>query len=959
MSNEPTLTPYVSLLPSVIIWDVITQYDHLIQRFGGRLPCKRCGEQLHPKCWNIGQNVFSNPRLLHDFEGMVLLIGRVYVCTNKHECLSYSKAVTEYLFFSEYCFPFRIQYRVGFVTTFLNCLLALAEQGMELNDIVSFIARRRAQHRSTIEIQFWRNLVQLDLHQQHNNLPNKLELLSQFNEWINNDVHSYLPSHSLLTSTFVNHFYMFREDHYTKHMTTISCRGSISLDHTFKVASNIGYLRADGRWVTQYSALFIVLNENGKVMTWQFTKTKSYEEIQPLLRQLLRRIHSLDSSINTIYIDDCCSWRPKLQQCFGSGVAVKLDLFHAVQRVTKCLSKKHRHYYSCMKQLKLMFRDDGDVQEIRIRDTPAPEQILRNIDSFIESWSVPHSDILTQKALKEIDNLKGHIRKGCLSHIPPGMGTNRNEALHKNINPFFSKPRMSVHMAYALLTLLFYFHNERVANKCNVDVSSKKKQLDDVYSILARQAKQDFLGQSHAVSSISHDHCYCMKEFIGIAPDRQSHVEKGHFVTKITDSYVVEDTLEEIECDGDLNATVNIDVMKSMISNALNMTSITDYFKTLVRSPLFSYENVPHMSEATCLFSRPDAEIGEYLEHEKRLDNIIEGLNGKRIPIMGDGNCCFAATALAIKNICHHKNDSSVHCHFASKIGDIDNLTHLELGSILRLSVIDEWTSHAEYYQNFLTTSVLNEQVDLFQEDGFFQSELGNTTILALANFLETSIIVVASIANMPYIRVDPRNVSLSSPLFVAYNQHGEGHYDSISFEPNKQQSVSCRCGVNDKVPNKRCTMQGKYQCRCPCYNSGLACSHQCQCHGCENPHGKRPLIQTGIKRQRDTYPSISFKSAEFIESKGQIVKKGKWTTFEFFFFHQILQYLDSVNVTHSCTLIENIMNDVHSLAVRLNLNIPLQKKTTLEVTLEYEKFKKSKEKIKNIQSMPHLKDFC
>ena len=84
-------------LPSVIIWDVLTQYDHLIQRFGGRLPCKRCGEQLHPKCWNIGQKLMCS--LILDFfmtEGMVLLIGRVYVCTNKHECLLYSKAVTEY-----------------------------------------------------------------------------------------------------------------------------------------------------------------------------------------------------------------------------------------------------------------------------------------------------------------------------------------------------------------------------------------------------------------------------------------------------------------------------------------------------------------------------------------------------------------------------------------------------------------------------------------------------------------------------------------------------------------------------------------------------------------------------------------------------------------------------------------------------------------------------------------------
>lgn len=160
-----------------------------------------------------------------------------------------------------------------------------------------------------------------------------------------------------------------------------------------------------------------------------------------------------------------------------------------------------------------MFRDDGDVQEIRTRDTPAPEQILRNIDSFIESWSVPHSDIITQKALKEINNLKRHIPKGFLSYIPPGMGTNRNE-----ISIAFSKPRMSVHMAYALLILLFYFHNECVANKCNVDVSSKKKQLDDVYSIIATRTKQDFLCQSHAVSSISHDHRYCMKEFIGKVP---------------------------------------------------------------------------------------------------------------------------------------------------------------------------------------------------------------------------------------------------------------------------------------------------------------------------------------------------------------------------------------------------------------------------------------------------------
>ena len=39
------------------------------------------------------------------------------------------------------------------------------------------------------------------------------------------------------------------------------------------VALNIGYLRGDGTWVTQYNAVFIVMNEIGLVMGWQFVKT--------------------------------------------------------------------------------------------------------------------------------------------------------------------------------------------------------------------------------------------------------------------------------------------------------------------------------------------------------------------------------------------------------------------------------------------------------------------------------------------------------------------------------------------------------------------------------------------------------------------------------------------------------------------------------------------------------------
>ena len=79
-----------------------------------------------------------------------------------------------------------------------------------------------------------------------------------------------------------------------------------------------------------YGSVFIVLNEDGDVVAWQFTKTTSLEEVKPLLLKLKKRIQNESLVINT---DNCCQVRQQIQDIFGQGVVVKLDLFHAVQRV--------------------------------------------------------------------------------------------------------------------------------------------------------------------------------------------------------------------------------------------------------------------------------------------------------------------------------------------------------------------------------------------------------------------------------------------------------------------------------------------------------------------------------------------------------------------------------------------------------------------------------------------------
>ena len=93
--------------------------------------------------------------------------------------------------------------------------------------------------------------------------------------------------------------------------------------------------------------------------------------------------------------------------------------------------------------------------------------------------------------------MKVHIQKGC---IPQGLGTNRNEALHR-INPYFSTSRMGIQTAYALLMVLFVAHNSSV------------RKLKNNGKMCAKAIK-------NPLSMVYHDHSYAkpLKEHLGLVP---------------------------------------------------------------------------------------------------------------------------------------------------------------------------------------------------------------------------------------------------------------------------------------------------------------------------------------------------------------------------------------------------------------------------------------------------------
>ena len=116
---------------------------------------------------------------------------------------------------------------------------------------------------SSVQLQV---MSMLGLHHNQNFSPEDLATIV--------DLQKPYPSNDLLCKCFLANFAENKWIYFSQ-LSSLSTSTYISIDHTFKVTANIGYVIADGRWITQYNSLFIVLNNIGQVIAWQFTRTTS------------------------------------------------------------------------------------------------------------------------------------------------------------------------------------------------------------------------------------------------------------------------------------------------------------------------------------------------------------------------------------------------------------------------------------------------------------------------------------------------------------------------------------------------------------------------------------------------------------------------------------------------------------------------------------------------------------
>ena len=162
------------------------------------------------------------------------------------------------------------------------------------------------------------------------------------------------PTRHSLSAVFLLGFWQ-KKPLFNFHMSALTLpqgKTWLSCDHTFRTAANIGLVRqADSKWINQFKGLFCVLNSCGQVLTWRLTSSLAFSNVENLLVLLHQRLQSQGITVEHFYVDNCCAWRSKLQKVFGIQLQVYLDLFHAVQRISSKISKRHPFHHNCMKDL--------------------------------------------------------------------------------------------------------------------------------------------------------------------------------------------------------------------------------------------------------------------------------------------------------------------------------------------------------------------------------------------------------------------------------------------------------------------------------------------------------------------------------------------------------------------------------------------------------------------------------
>ena len=942
--------PQDYLLPDVIIWDPVQQFPAV---FGAQEELKcfepNCGLPLQCLRWQDGYKPRYNPRSVYGLNGPVFLVGQILHCSQHHQITTCDPRVLA-KFSDKTCIPFILLHRCGWTRDLSELIFTLAAQGLSFSDIEALLYGRIQERYYRTQIVFLFNLSHKLLPQHSSCTPAITSLPPCMLQSMSNDE---------ITYAFLSRFNevkgFFAEQMHSVIGEQCSC------DHTFKLAKHIGVMR-NGRWIPQYDSLFILQNEIGEILYWQLTMGTSYSTVEDGLQSLSDRMKLANREVNMMIIDNCCMWRQKITDTFGKHIQVKLDLFHAVKRVASAASKRHPFYYAFLQDFRLVFRVQGDAGPRRKQQTPPPHVLIANMEVFLDKWRhkcMQMNPIITNAVQRELDQLKKHMERGCLSNIPCGFGTNRNENLHRSINKCLSGHKIGVDLAVALLATFFHMWNikrttkQRVSpmgsfymslaqhfEKC-IEKGEKTKQIPDC-------------GYRFGIG-ISHSRQFSADE-LGTAFDGK--LKRGGILDEL---WRIQEMLNDLQTNFTQQQSVDeakrADLLKILLF-AMQCLYVEDILNGLSDTHPPVGRIIPCQLDHVCKASTEgnlDPDV-----HQGRLQSVLTSFNLKSVEVPPDGDCVFHSVIRHLQLV--YSFSTSEHKDFLHHLQSLgysqeSSIAHNIL--LLRRLLVDEWLSNRNEYQPFFTGKDFESDALQYVNPGTYSTDLGDAMVLGIANVLQTPIVIFTSIESWPYVPVQPRHVlPHTKPIFLAYIQDGPGHYNlAIPREsptlplpaktkvmvksPNHHQN--CRCGRGYHFKDKariNCSSMSAYTSRCPCIRSGHTCTITCKCINCGNGKCEDSCDrEKKARRKRQRHPEQEYKryvGVKYMKDAGEQPLTGQWTADEHYVFLGIIKVVKPMgNFSKLCEdvdIITELYSSVLEMAKSVGLRISLSAKSSSKV---------------------------
>ena len=395
--------------------------------------------------------------------------------------------------------------------------------------------------------------------------------------------------------------------------------------------------------------------------------------------------------------------------------------------------------------------------------------------------------------MNELEHLKIHMQKGCLSDIPNKFGTNRNENLHRSINHCLAGHRLGVELAIALISVFFYSWNQKRNGERNNSI---------IYSLLRNS-------MTNTSTSLSRNTCFGIgtsgerkysEQQLGTAFSCTQNVAKAMQILKLIGQ--TEHSPKESSCDSIL------EVLQCALSHLMLEESLDNLSKS---HPKISR---PSSMKMISHFSKQGMLVQEETVHSRCLANILDSFQLDSIEIEKDGNCLFSSIATYL--LLYQTSLSGCLLEHMQIIGLSSTMSTSKIVERLRELLVHEWLTFKHVYYPFFAAIIpecdYEAETKRFLHSGFFSSNLGDAMLYGLSSVLQLPLVVFTSIENWPHMTIHPRNnIPVdSTPILLSFLHSGPGHYSlvtqknvdpSFNLIPTPTQdnipheNVSCRCG--------------------------------------------------------------------------------------------------------------------------------------------------------------------